>query len=285
MKQLTSLHLSSDHLRVLSLTPQRNNWSCDACHSVSISNGACPTNLNQLDTASLFPNPSGSLVITLGGGQFHIQRVPLEVASESDRIAQIHWEASQVLIDPIEQYVIDFLPSGRIAFWTAIRKEITSNYRDYFLNLGFETITFVPEPLALLGLCKFTKLPQNHGAIWLGNTWGSFVAQNNQTLTTIETVHLNNITHNDPRNLSQIRHWIQGDLNAERRRPTFDQVLLCGETDPIDTLSESLSEFKTPQIVPFNLFNHLQNVPLEGDAKQEAHTFALALGAAMVQAQ
>ena len=285
MKQLTSLHLSNDHLRLLSLTTHRNNWSCDVCQAVFISNNSSLPNLNLLDIASLLPNPSGTLVVTLGGGQFHIQRVPLEVASESDRIAQIHWEASQVLIDPIEQYVIDFLPAGRVAFWTAIRKEITSTYSDYFQNLGFDTITFVPEPLALLGLCKSTKSNQNYGAIWLGNTWGSFVAQNNQNLTTMETVHLNNKPHNDQRNLSQIKHWIQGDLNAERRRPTFDQILLCGETQPVETLSASLSEFKTPRIVFFDLSHFLKSIPLDGDANQEAHTFALALGAAMFQAQ
>jgi hypothetical protein len=285
MKQLTSLHLSNDHLRILKLSSLRNSWSFDGCHIVNIPNVSHLPNLDQLDMTAYLPNASGSLVITLGGGLFHIQRVPLEVASETDRIAQIHWEASQVLIDPIEHYVIDFLPSGRVAFWTAIRKEITETYSEYFLNLGFDTISFVPEPLALLGLCKYNSTHQNHGAIWLGQKWGSFVAQNNEVLTTIETVHLYNKAHNDPRILSQIKHWIQGDLNAERRRPTFDHVLLCGETHPIATLSESLSEFKTPRIVPFNLSDHLQNVAIEGDAKQEAHTFALALGAAMVQAQ
>ena len=101
----------------------------------------------------------------------------------------------------------------------------------------------------------------------------------------METVHLHHKAPNDPRNLSQIKHWIQGDLNVERRRPTFDQVLLCGETQPIETVSESLSEFKTPRIISFNLFDHLPNIPLEDDAKHDAHTFALALGAAMVQAQ
>jgi len=285
MKQVTSLHLSHNHLRLLSLTSQRNSWSCDACHIVSIPNGSDLPNLNPLDIASFIPKASGSLVITLGGGFFHIQRVPLEVASESDRIAQIHWEASQVLIDPIEHYVVDFLPAGRVAFWTAIRKEITTNYSAFFSDLGFDTITFVPEPLALLGLCKNNKTHQNHGAIWLGQKWGSFVAQNNQVLTTIETVHLHNKAHNDPHNLSQIKHWIQGDLNAERRRPTFDHILLCGETQPLTTLLESLSEFKTPRIIPFNLSDHLPNIPTEGDTTQEAHTFALALGAAMVQAQ
>jgi hypothetical protein len=285
MKQFTSLHLSNDHVRLLSLTRQRNSWSCDAGHIVSMSNDACPPNLNQIDIPSLLPKTSGSLVITLGGGFFHIQKVPLEVASESDRIAQIYWEASQVLIDPPEHYVVDFLPAGRVAFWTAIRKEITENYSQHFLELGFETITFVPEPLALLGLCKNTKTHQNHGAIWLGQTWGSFVAQNNQTLTTIETVYLNNKAHNDPRNLSQIKHWIQGDLNTERRRPTFEQVLLCGETQPLATLSESLSEFKTPRIVSFQLSDYLKSISIDEEINQEADTFALALGAAMVQAQ
>ncbi|MFT5367165.1 MAG: hypothetical protein ACI8V2_002123 [Candidatus Latescibacterota bacterium] len=281
MKQITSLHLSNSQLRVLVISTKPEGLSLDVCKSFALPSQ--PPDLNELELSKHIPKTSSTVVITLGGGLFHIQRVPLEVASESDRKAQINWEASQVLIDSIDHYAIDFHPAGRIAFWTAIRKEITQTYTEYFTDLGFDTVTFMPEPLALYALCKHKQTHNNQGAIWLGKEWGSFVAQTNNALTTAETVFLHNQPHNESRNVAQIKQWIQGDLSAERRRPVFDHVLLCGETEPITSLSKPISEFKAPNIVPFRISDHLLQPPTDAPIDPESPTFALALGAALSQ--
>jgi hypothetical protein len=281
MTQITSLHLSDSHLRVLVLSKEPEGLVMNVCKSFALPDPS--PDLKKLEIEKHIPQTSKTLVVTLGGGLFHIQRVPLEVASEADRQAQIDWEASQVLIESIDHYIINFHPSGRIAFWTAIRKEITQAYSDYFTDLGFDTITFMPEPLALYALSKCNHAATSHGAIWLGNNWGSFVAATNNTLTTAETVNIQHRLHSESRNLTQIRHWIQGDLSSERRRPIFDHVLFCGEAEPLAALSRFASEFKSPHIVPFQISDHPIQIPPDVRGNQELHPFALALGAAFSQ--
>ena len=275
--KITSLHVSHHLVRVLSLSLEENGLTVDGNQTIAISDPISPPNPNQLDLAQYLTHTHGTAIIALGSGQFHMQRVPLEVASEADRKAQINWEASQALIDPIDHYTITFEPAGRVAFWTAIRKEITQTFTDFFSDLEFDNVHFLSEPMALHGLCKQAKTNSNQGAIWLGHNWGSFVAQNNQALTTAETVHLQHLPNNQSRILSQIKQWIQGDLSSERRRPTFENILLCGESDAITALSEPLSAIKMPHMTPIDISNIIQNTT-NHDLTQD---FALALGAAL----
>lgn len=280
MKPITSLHVSQNHVRVLSLSSQNNRLSVHGCQTVPLTQTPSSPDPSELHLEQYITHTTGTAVITLGGGHFHMQRVPLEVASEADRKAQIEWEASQVLIDSIDHYTINFMPAGRVAFWTAIRTEITQIYAALLTDLGIETVHFLPEPIALHCLCAKTHAANNQGAIWLGHNWGSFVAQNNQALTIAETVHFQQPPNNESRILSQIKQWIQGDLNTERRRPAFEQVLLCGENDALTRLSEPLSDIKMPQIIPFDMQNTLQHTS-PGDLPSQ--DYALALGAALME--
>lgn len=285
MTQITSLHLTHSDLRVLLLSTDPNNLSIDFCKTLPIDEYAQLPDITQLDLETHVPNLTKTVVVTLGGGLFHIQKVPLEVASEPDRRAQIMWEAEQVLIDKTDQFVIDFLPTGRVAFWTAIRTEITEKYTQTLTQLGYESVYFVPEPLALFALSKATHNEQNQGAIWVGADWGSFVTQTDKSLTTAQTVSFQNKGHNKGHILTQIKHWVQGDLNNERRRPSCDHILLCGEQDELSPLQSYLSEIRTPRIVTFDA----TSLPIEThDAQLDAETFpsfALSLGAALAHTQ
>ncbi|MBT4139388.1 MAG: hypothetical protein HOE48_15820 [Candidatus Latescibacteria bacterium] len=283
MKKITSLHLSDNHLRILGLVTSSTEQSVECCHAIDLPGEIFPPNLAEVENC--IPAPSGHVIMTLGGEFFHIQRVPLEVASESDRKSQINWEASQVLIDPVEDYSIDFTPAGRVAFWTAIRKDVTHMYTEFFLDLGFDAITFVVEPIALYGLNKHVQTLKRQGAIWLGDKWGSFIGHSHNGLTTAETIDLSNPSHNEPKNLAQIRQWIQGDLGTERRRPAFDDILLCGEPSALVDLSANLTDSKVPHIIPFDWETHVPNIKPTTDDIVNPNSFALALGAAMIQAQ
>lgn len=285
MKHIISLHLSDNHLRILSLLTTPSSQSVESCSAINISSQSFPPDMRQIEIPNeILTAQNSPLVITLGGGFFHLQRVPLEVASESDRKAQITWEASQVLIDPIDSFDIDFLPAGRVAFWTAIRKDITQTYIDYFSDLGFSDIKFVTEPFALYALNKSIQNNKSQGAIWLGAKWGSFIAQSPNALTTAETIDLQGKPHNGLQNLPQIKQWIQGDLNTERRRPTFDNILLCGEQSAVEALTENLTDANPPHLMPFDWSQHMSHITNASDISTP-NEFALALGAAIELAQ
>jgi len=285
MTQITSLHLTHHNLRVLLLGINNNSLSIDYYKTLTLNDNNPLPDIDTLNLAANVPNVTETVIVTLGGGFFHIQKVPLEVASEADRKTQILWEAEQVLIGGTDQYVIDFLPTGRIAFWTAIRTEIIEKYTHTLTELGYKSVHFIPEPLALYALSKASNKTQNQGAIWVGPNWGSFVTQTNQSLTTAQTISFQNKGHNSGHTLNQIKHWVQGDLNNERRRPSCDHILLCGEHNELSALLTPLREIRTPRIVTFDA----TNLPIETSTAQvEAETFpslALSLGAAIAHTE
>jgi hypothetical protein len=284
MNQITSVHIADGHMHMLTLSSEQGAITVDGCHAVVYPRAHKPLDLALLPIAPYLTHSSGSLVVTLGGGLFHIQRVPLELASESDRIAQIKWEASQVLIESIDRYVIDFLPAGRVAFWTAIPQEVATGYTAYFSELGFDPIVIMPEPMALYALGKHDPVGRNRGAIWVGHEWSSFVAIANDALTVAETVNLRREPHQTSGTVSQIKKWIQGDLGMERRRPAFDQILLCGEANSMTVMASLLADFKTPRIVPFDFSTYLPDIQTPDSTEGGSAQFALALGAALAHA-
>lgn len=283
MTDLTSLHIAETHIRLIGFAQKGGRWIIQQCDDWAIDSPIDVLNLDPSDLASKLPDQRDTLVITLSGGLFHIQRVPLEVAAEPDRQLQIHWEASQVLIDDIDNYIIDFQPAGRIAFWTAIRATVTQSLTAYFSELGYEHVHFKTEPLALYELShKVSKAAQ--GALWVGNSWWSFIAHSNQHLNTAETISLHNTSANDARNLAQLKHWVTGDLTPERRKQSLDKILLCGETNSIGNLSQALSAFKGTNVQtaqPFELADFTFLPTCQTPTPEEAQSFTLALGAAL----
>ncbi|MDP6039286.1 MAG: hypothetical protein QGG64_12105, partial [Candidatus Latescibacteria bacterium] len=145
----------------------------------------------ELDRAlKRLPMPADKLAFSLPGGLYHIQKIPLEVASEDDRRDQITWEASQALIAPPEDYVIDFVPAGRVAFWTAVRKQVIDLLIMASETIGDLTTHITIEPIALFhaGLQADTCGPGRQTVIHLDSPWSSFVAVENGILIAAETV-------------------------------------------------------------------------------------------------
>ncbi len=207
----------------------------------------------------------GRMAISLGGGIFQIQKVPLEVASQEDRQDQITWEASQALISSPREYEIDFHPAGRVAFWVAVRKEVINLCRDLYATAGFSPEGFYVEPLALYRTCEFANLwtPGSNAAVFLGHPWISFIAAEDTNLVTAETVQLNdglasqNRTDDEPDQeiCDHVRHWIFGD--ASPRRSVYQNVLLCGSTDRINYLVRRLSNVRSSRLLPVETFSNI----------------------------
>ena len=216
MNTATGMHIDDQTLRLVALQQQG-----DACELVGqcehpLSHPFSPEALARDHEGSLSNDiqralsdvPCDRLIAVLTGSLFHIQKVPLEMAAKNDRREQIIWEATQALIPPVEAHEIDFFPAGRVAFWTAVRKEVLSAFADLTPHVHLTTIV---EPLALFAACQISGLAHagRHIAIHLGKTHQSYVALDNGALTAAETVHTEQTTTGADQHL---RHWVLGDM-------------------------------------------------------------------------
>ena len=154
MSTATGIHISDNTLRVVcleklgqvyhlkGLLTQRVSVSCDF-------DSAVPEPFVEAlrEACDRLPKPLGTLSFSLS--DYHIQKVPLEVASAEDRREQVLWEASQALISPLDDFEIDFVAAGRAAFWIAIRKEVIGTYEALCHALGQTRAHLTASPFAL----------------------------------------------------------------------------------------------------------------------------------------
>ena len=235
----------------------------------------------------------GSVVASLGGGFYQIQKVPLEVAAEEDRKEQMVWEAAQALISPVQEYRIAFYPAGRVAFWVAIRHTVIDIHTELYASAGLEPEIFLVDPMALFCACEMTGLwaTGQNAAILLGDPWATFVAADDGILTAAETVRTS-----DAMSLSQgvarlgssilqerVRHWVFGDLAPDRRRTTYKTVYLSGNQTCLRQVFGSLAAAASPQLTPLQPFENLDTDPLaeaQRSLLDQSSAFGIAAGLA-----
>ncbi|MDE3256721.1 MAG: hypothetical protein OYM47_02670 [Gemmatimonadota bacterium] len=198
----------------------------------------------------------GSVVLSLGGGFFHLQKSHLELASSEDRQEHITWEAAQTLVDPIERYVVDYIAVGRAAFWIAIRKEVLDFCSELLSSLLVTKYRLETEPIGLYYACLMAKGRAGSGAAVMGgHPWLYFVATESGKLVSAEAVCLENTrpvggsqdeTSREYAILERtdaiLHRWLDERRHFNRNRAEFDHVLLCGENHRIETLGQRIEK-------------------------------------------
>lgn len=211
----------------------------------------------------------GAVVLSLGGGFFHLQKSHLELASSEDRREHITWEAAQTLVDPVERYVVDYIAVGRAAFWIAIRKEVLDFCSELLSSLLVTKYRLETEPIGLYYACLMAKGRAGSGAAVMGgHPWLYFVATESGNLVSAEAACLENTTPENglPAETSReygiaektdaiLRRWLNGRRHLNRNSAEFDHVLLCGEDHRIAGLSQRIEMADGPRfetLLPFS---------------------------------
>ena len=287
MSTSTGIHILGNTLNVVCLKKSENGYHLTGLlnHTLSTSfdfdqdSGPSQTlidEFNQVLNTNL-PTPLPPISIALTGGLYHIQKVPLEVAGKEDRDDQIEWEAAQALISPSQDRIIDFIPAGRVAFWTAMHKRVIDAHETLCHAITDVSLSFTVEPLALFYAGHPTDAwqPGRQAAIHLAKPWSSLVSVEDGLLTAAETVraadHSGTQSH-------QIRQWISGDLTGSR--PPYSEVFLSGEANdiPLDDISHTTD-------ITFSAYPGFQNIDTTQLANPPgnecASKFTIAIGAAI----
>jgi hypothetical protein len=291
MSITTGIQISKNNLRLVCLENKKNTYHLLGLVERHLSDTSITPSILDADTLCKelgqalknLPAPLDKLAFSLPGGLYHIQKIPLEVASEDDRRDQIAWEASQALIAPPKDYVIDFVPAGRVAFWTAVRKRIIDLLTTVSETIGARATHITIEPIALFhaGLQANAWGPGRQTVVHLDSPWSSFVSVENGTLIAAETVRANDTaTQLSSSQIQRIRQWVSGDLAGSPRRPQYRQVYLSGQAVDISAADINLS----PEIAPteYPAFAGLETNQLPEQTDQDhPGKYAIAVGAAI----
>lgn len=208
-------------------------------------------------------DPPGLVVISPGGGFAHLQKTPLELASAGDRLEHVTWEAAQTLVDPIDRYVVDYVASGRTAFWFAVRREVFEFWSELLMSLGVEQFRLEADPMGLFHACLLMKngTGSRIAGIMVDHPWIYFVAAESGTLIEAEAACLdrpdteNGLARGQTRgktcaqkSSATIRRWLGGGPPAHGRRSGYRRVLLCGEEKQTTTLPDHLEAAQVPKL-------------------------------------
>ncbi len=240
----------------------------------------------------------GAIVLSLGGGFFHLQKAPLELASTEDRKEHMTWEAAQTLVDPSERYIVDYFAAGRTAFWVAIRKEIFEFCSDLFPPLGVRGYRLEAEPLGLYYACLLAKngAGSRVAAVMVGHPWLYFVAVESDILISAEAASLEipivvsglpvdrpHQYSNAERTDATIRRWLHGSRRTNPSKPDFHRVLICGEDHRIATVAQRLVIPNGPQLETLDPFSNCATQTLPDSQRRflgSQSTFSIASGLA-----
>ena len=210
--------------------------------------------------------PIGTLSFCLSGGLYHIQKIPLEVAGEEDRREQIFWEASQALISPVDNCVIDFIAVGRVAFWTAVRNGVIDAHETLCSALGETQLHLSVAPLSLFCAGLLARVWEESGrqmAIHSDPSGSFYISVEDGILIGVETA---------VPDASNLQRYLS--LARSSHRPC-KRVYLSGDiVDPPTDLS----------LVEYPIFHGIDTAQLpERDRAKlgQASGFALALGAGL----
>jgi Tfp pilus assembly PilM family ATPase len=300
MTRATGVHLSGDAIRIVCLERSQTGDRVRALAEKSLPLPFNPTTFQDPDSrdrigehltsalASLDLD-GGCLISSLEKEFYYIKKVPLEVASDEDRKDQIHWEASQTLLSPLDEYDIDYYPSGRSAFWIAIRKEIRDFLTGLFCAAGHKPSRLIITPVALYHACELAGLwtKERNAAILLDRSRLSFVAGDSYTITTAETTCIHQNDDKTPQDadsetLQKVKSWVSGDLSLGRNGRAFDEVYFSGEAKQTQALIAKLA-IRSPELKPLEPFETCdlsELVPHQHELLSRQSIFAVAAGLA-----
>ena len=213
------------------------------------------------------PKPLGTLSFSLSGGLYHIQKVPLEVVGEEDRREQILWEASQALISPVDNSAIDFIPIGRVAFWTAVRNGVIEAHETLCSVLGGNRMHLCVAPLALfcVGLPARVWESGRQMAVHIDPDGSFYISVENGILIGVETAGPD---------VSNLQRWLS--LASSPHRPC-KRVYLSGDIPPLEPPADL-------SLVAHPIFRGINTAKLPARDRAKlghASRFALALGAGL----
>ena len=277
MSTATGIHISGNTLRVVHLEKLDNAYYLRGLINQRVSEAfdfdpekeVSKSFVEELRQAlESLPKPIGTLSFCLSGGLYHIQKIPLEVAGEEDRRGQIFWEASQALISPVDNSVIDFIAVGRLAFWTAVRNGVIDAYETLCSALGETHLHLSVAPLALFCAGLPARLWEEAGrqmAIHCDPSGAFYISVENGILIGVETAGPGT---------SRLQRWFS--LASTSHRPC-KRVYLSGDIPAIDPPTDlSLAEHP--------IFRGIDTAQLpERDRSKlgQASRFALAFGAGL----
>jgi hypothetical protein len=274
MSTATGIHISGNTLRVVHLEKLDNTYYLRGLINQRVSEAfdfdpekeVSKSFVEELGQAlESLPKPIGTLSFCLSGGLYHIQKIPLEVAGEEDRREQIFWEASQALISPIDNSVIDFIAVGRAAFWTAVRNGVIDAHEALCSALGKTHLHLSVAPLSLFcaGIPARIWETGRKMAIHSDPYESFYVSVENGILIGVDTAIPDS---------SSLNRWFS--LASSRHRPC-QRVYLSGDIPRIDPPADlSLAEY------PIFLGIDTAQLPKRDREKLgQASQFALALGA------
>ena len=276
MSTATGIHISGNTLRVVYLEKLDNAYYLRGLINQRVSEAfdfdpekeVSKSFVEELRQAlESLPKPIGTLSFCLSGGLYHIQKIPLEVAGEEDRREQIFWEASQALISPVDNSVIDFIAVGRVAFWTAVRNGVIDACETLCSALGETHLHLSVAPLSLFcaGLPARVWEAGRKMAIHSDPDGSFYVSVENGILIGVETAVPNS---------SSLQRWFS--LASSSHRPC-KRVYLSGDIPVLDPPTDlSLEEY------PIFLGIDTAQLPKRDREKLgQASRFALALGAGL----
>lgn len=247
MTRATGVHLGGDAIRTVCLEHSQTGPRLCALAESTLPSSLSPStfpNSGSRDsivdflkaTLTSLDIDTGTVIPSLGRTFYHIQKIPLEVASDEDRKEQVRWEAAQTLISPLESYLIDYYPAGRSAFWIAIRKEIQDFITSTFISAGYVPGTFLITPVALYHACELARvwLKDRNAAILLERSELAFVAGDRKNITSAETIDIQQNTVEGPKDteaerLHKIKGWVTGDRSTGKSSAAYQEVYLSGE--------------------------------------------------------
>ncbi len=277
MSTATGIHISGNTLRVVHLEKLDNVYYLRGLINQRVSEAfdfnpekeVSKSFVEELGQAlESLPKPIGTLSFCLSGGLYHIQKIPLEVAGEEDRREQIFWEASQALISPVDNSVIDFIAVGRVAFWTAVRNGVIDAYETLCSALGETHLHLSVAPLALFCAGLPARLWEEAGrqmAIHCDPSGAFYISVENGILIGVETAGPGT---------SRLQRWFS--LASTSHRPC-KRVYLSGDIPAIDPPTDlSLAEHP--------IFRGIDTAQLPERDRSKlglASRFALAFGAGL----
>ncbi len=239
----------------------------------------------------------GTVALSLGGGFFHLQKTPLELASPDDRQEHVAWEAAQTLVDPIERYTVSYRAVGRTAFWTAIRKEVIEFCSELLSSLFVRKFRLEAEPIGLFYACLLATGRTGSSAVFMGGRpWLYFAATESGVLVSAEAAWLGNTKREDglpPKTLCKctnaedtdviLRRWLNRRRGPDASMSGFDRILLCGEDQQMATLGQRIDAAGGPGFETLLPFSNCTTETLQESQRRllaNQSTFSVAAGLA-----
>jgi len=299
LSQATGIHTSGTKLRLVALEGGADGITPLFLAETDLGEAICPQALRSPESRLRIsgalrhafangPGPVGECVLGLAGGLYQVQRVPLELASDEDRREQVLWEASQALISPPEEYVLEVYAAGRAAFWVAYRSCVVETLRALFRDSGVDIDAVAAEPVAMARAGTMAQEPGSGmaGVVHWEFPWLTFVSVQDGQMVAAETSRAHTSCRGSgtlPDDLVEAaQRWVSSDLASGRNRAPCGRVLYCGGPEGLRRIADQLRGPLAPEVAQLDVFSRCDTAFLGAESAPEhsAGEFGIAAGLA-----